>query len=123
MIGRTFVALVMTVTIAGAVDAPGLDAPLKNPTAKRLRSKAQQKWEAAHAIYARHRNVKTDEERPTADDFRKAVALAGGLADHASVRKIFRLPEGGLIQGQRIRVDLDDKVMPGDTITVEESFF
>ena len=54
---------------------------------------------------------------------RKAVALAGGLADHASTRKIFRLPEGGLNEVQRIRVGFDDVVMPGDTITVEESFF
>ena len=54
---------------------------------------------------------------------RKAVALAGGLADHASTRKIYRLPEGGLTDAQRIRVGLDEAVMPGDTITVEESFF
>ena len=54
---------------------------------------------------------------------RKAVALAGGLADHASTRKIYRLPEGGLTDVERIRVGLDEAVMPGDTITVEESFF
>ena len=54
---------------------------------------------------------------------RKAVALAGGLADHASTRKIFRLPEGGQDEVKRIRVGFDDAVMPGDTITVEESFF
>jgi polysaccharide export outer membrane protein len=54
---------------------------------------------------------------------RKAVALAGGLSDRASTRKIFRLPKGGLGEAARIRVGLDDAVMPGDTITVEESFF
>ena len=54
---------------------------------------------------------------------RKAVALAGGLADHASTRKIFRLPKGALGETVRVRVGLDDAVMPGDTITVEESFF
>ena len=54
---------------------------------------------------------------------RKAVALAGGLADHASTRKIFRLPEGGQDGIQRVKVGLEDAVLPGDTITVEESFF
>ena len=54
---------------------------------------------------------------------RKAVALAGGLADRASTRKIFRLPEAGDTEVQRVRVGLDDPVMPGDIITVEESFF
>jgi protein involved in polysaccharide export with SLBB domain len=54
---------------------------------------------------------------------RKAVALAGGLSDHASTRKIFRLPEGGQNGIQRVKVGLEDAVLPGDTITVEESFF
>lgn len=53
---------------------------------------------------------------------RKAVTLAGGLTERASARKIFLQPEGGS-ERDRIRVELDHAVTPGDIITIEESFF
>jgi polysaccharide export outer membrane protein len=52
----------------------------------------------------------------------KAISLAGGLTERASDRKIFLVPNGG-IEADRRRVGLDDALGPGDTITVEESFF
>jgi polysaccharide biosynthesis/export protein VpsN len=53
---------------------------------------------------------------------RKAVTIAGGLKERASVRKIyvFRERDGATV---RIRVDLNSRVSPGDTVIVEESFF
>jgi polysaccharide export outer membrane protein len=52
----------------------------------------------------------------------RAIALAGGLTERASDRKIFLVPEGAGEQDRR-RVDLDAAVNPGDAITVEASFF
>ena len=74
MIRRSFLALFVAATVAGAVDAPGLDAPLKSPTAKRLRKKAQAKWEDANAVFARQHSAK-EEDRPNTEELRKAVAL------------------------------------------------
>jgi polysaccharide export outer membrane protein len=52
----------------------------------------------------------------------RAISLAGGLTERASDRKIYLIQEG---QGEadRIRVDLDHEVGPGDTISIEQSFF
>jgi len=74
MIRRSLLALFVAANVAGAVDAPGLDAPLKSPTAKRLRGKAQGKWEEANAVFARQRTGK-EEEQPSTEELRKAVAL------------------------------------------------
>ncbi|MGA0266474.1 MAG: polysaccharide biosynthesis/export family protein [Lysobacterales bacterium] len=52
----------------------------------------------------------------------RAIALAGGLTERASERKIFLVSEGTGEQDRR-RVDLDAPVNPGDAITVEASFF
>ena len=52
----------------------------------------------------------------------RAIALAGGLTERASDRKIFLVPEGAGEQDRR-RVDLDAPVNAGDAITVEASFF
>jgi polysaccharide export outer membrane protein len=52
----------------------------------------------------------------------KAISLAGGLTERASDRKIFLVPDGGAV-AERMRVSLDDLVGPGDTITIEQSFF
>lgn len=52
----------------------------------------------------------------------RAITLAGGLTERASDRKIYLVPDGGL-QSDRRRVELDDLVRPGDSLTVEESFF
>ena len=52
----------------------------------------------------------------------KAISLAGGLTERASDRKIFLVPDGGVV-ADRVRVSLDDLVGPGDTLTIEQSFF
>ncbi|MDD2684789.1 MAG: polysaccharide export protein [Gallionella sp.] len=53
---------------------------------------------------------------------RKAVSLAGGFKERASLSKIFVVREGGM--GNRAeKIDLNTSVWPGDTVTVEESFF
>jgi polysaccharide biosynthesis/export protein VpsN len=52
----------------------------------------------------------------------KALALAGGLTNLASTRRIYVLREEAP-GNQRIRVSLDALVFPGDTLLVEESLF
>lgn len=52
----------------------------------------------------------------------KAVTIAGGFTERASQSKIFLVREGDR-SGKRIKVDLYELVHPGDTVTVEESFF
>ncbi len=52
----------------------------------------------------------------------KAVTLAGGFTDRASRRNIFLVPEGST-QEQKVKVNLDSPVRPGDTLIVEESLF
>jgi protein involved in polysaccharide export with SLBB domain len=67
-------------------------------------------------------------ERPGAYPFqpglnvRKAVSIAGGFKERASVNKIFIVRDKDAAH-QPARVDLNADVGPGDTITVEESFF
>ena len=51
----------------------------------------------------------------------KALALAGGMTEIASTRKIFILREG--IKSLRERATLESTVLPGDTIVVDESLF
>ena len=53
---------------------------------------------------------------------RKAVALAGGKTDRASGSKMFVNREGDA-EGEQRQVALDDPLMPGDILTIEESFF
>jgi polysaccharide export outer membrane protein len=52
----------------------------------------------------------------------QAIALAGGLNERGSDRriKVSRLVKGKLTE---ISVDLEDKVQPGDTITISGRFF
>lgn len=54
---------------------------------------------------------------------RKVVALAGGLSDRASTRRIFLVPENADPATDRLRVELDAPVAPGDVVTIEQSFF
>ena len=67
-------------------------------------------------------------ERPGAYPFqpglnvRKAISIAGGLKERASVNKIFIVRDKDAAH-QPAKVDLNADVAPGDTITVEESFF
>lgn len=51
----------------------------------------------------------------------KAIAMAGGMTNIGSERKMFLLREGA--SGQRQRVGLQTVVFPGDTLIVEESLF
>lgn len=51
----------------------------------------------------------------------QAISLAGGFSERASKSKIFLIPEEN--QSVRQRVELDSPVGPGDTLTVEQSFF
>jgi protein involved in polysaccharide export with SLBB domain len=52
----------------------------------------------------------------------KALALAGGMTNLASTRRIYLLHEDEPA-GKRLRVSLDALVLPGDTLLVEESLF
>jgi protein involved in polysaccharide export with SLBB domain len=53
---------------------------------------------------------------------RKAVSIAGGFKERASVNKIFIVRDKDAAH-QPAKVDLNADVGPGDMITVEESFF
>jgi len=53
---------------------------------------------------------------------RKAVSIAGGLKERGSVSKIFVVRDKDPTH-HPAKVDLNADVGPGDTITVEESFF
>jgi polysaccharide export outer membrane protein len=53
---------------------------------------------------------------------RKVITLAGGLKERASGSKWFLVPEGGS-EDQRQKVSEDTTVNPGDTLTIEQSFF
>lgn len=53
---------------------------------------------------------------------RKAVAIAGGFKDRALQSRVSIIHEGGDARTP-IKADLSTLVMPGDIITVEESFF
>lgn len=52
----------------------------------------------------------------------KAVALAGGLTERASKKRIFILKEQDPEQN-RYPVEMKNSIGPGDTVVVEESFF
>ncbi len=52
----------------------------------------------------------------------KAVAIAGGFSDRASRQKIFLVRDQDKTNTP-VHVDVNAPVGPGDTITVEESFF
>lgn len=52
----------------------------------------------------------------------RAIALAGGLTDRASTRKIFVTKAEGNSSDEK-RVPLSFRIQPGDTITVKEGFF
>jgi polysaccharide export outer membrane protein len=53
---------------------------------------------------------------------RKAVTIAGGLRERASIQKIFLVREQDP-SSRRVRVDINTPVAPGDSIVVEESLF
>lgn len=51
----------------------------------------------------------------------KAIALAGGLTDRASTRRMFVVRAGA--EGRQAKLSLADAVGPGDTVTIQEGFF
>lgn len=53
---------------------------------------------------------------------RKAISLVGGLKERASGSKWFLVAEG-TSENDRRKVDQDDLIRPGDTLTIEQSFF
>jgi len=53
---------------------------------------------------------------------RKAVSIAGGFRERASLSKIFVVRENDKTNTPA-HVDLNSPIGPGDTVTVEESFF
>lgn len=53
---------------------------------------------------------------------RMAVSIAGGFKERASESKIFVVREADPLHTQS-KIGLDGEVFPGDTVTVEESFF
>ncbi|AOS97225.1 Polysaccharide biosynthesis/export protein [Microbulbifer aggregans] len=52
----------------------------------------------------------------------KAAALAKGFTERASKKKIYVVRANDSSQ-KPLKVDLNDKLQPGDVVTVEESFF
>ena len=52
----------------------------------------------------------------------KAVALAGGFTERASSDKFFVVTEKQ-VGADPAQIDINHPVSPGDTITIEESFF
>lgn len=54
---------------------------------------------------------------------RKAIALAGGFTERASHSKIYVIHDNARATGEGDPIKLDDEINPGDTITVEQSFF
>lgn len=53
---------------------------------------------------------------------RKAISIAGGFEERADKENLKVLHENNL-KGKPARVNIDDKVRPGDILTVEQSFF
>ena len=53
---------------------------------------------------------------------RKAISIAGGFKERASREKIFVIRDDDPKQTQR-KVDLNAVILPGDILTIEESFF
>lgn len=53
---------------------------------------------------------------------RKAIALAGGLTERASESKMTVIRDGDASRTP-VRATLDTPIMPGDIITIEQSFF
>jgi len=53
---------------------------------------------------------------------RKAASLAGGFKERASISKIYIIRDGDPAQRSQ-KVELSTYVLPGDIVTVDESFF
>ena len=52
----------------------------------------------------------------------KAISLAGGLKERASQNKMFIVHEDDPTKAKN-KVNMNSEVLPGDVLSVEESFF
>ncbi len=52
----------------------------------------------------------------------RAIALAGGLTDRASTRKMYLIPASSQDQ-KRKKINMQAKIAPGDIISIKEGFF
>jgi polysaccharide export outer membrane protein len=52
----------------------------------------------------------------------RAIALAGGLTERASIKRI-TLTRGAGDERAVKKASLDTQVLPGDTITIDQGFF
>ncbi|MBY6211326.1 polysaccharide export protein [Microbulbifer agarilyticus] len=52
----------------------------------------------------------------------KAAALAQGMTERGSEKRIF-LTREGMAENQKVRADMSTKLQPGDVITIEQGFF
>ena len=114
----------------GSVRAVGLTvAQLQDELAKGLRGDYLVKPEVSVRV-VRHRPFYVRGQVRSSGGFpyilgltvEKAVTLAGGFTDRASLRNIYLIKEKGT-QEQKVKVGLDSPISPGDTIIVEESLF
>ncbi len=53
---------------------------------------------------------------------RRAIALAGGLTERASERRMTVVREADIDKSPKY-VDMEDLIMPGDTLTIDQGFF
>ena len=51
----------------------------------------------------------------------RAIALAGGLTDRASTRKMYVMKAGG--SGDEVRAAMSTTIAPGDIVSIKEGFF
>jgi polysaccharide biosynthesis/export protein VpsN len=121
----------------GQVVLPFGDFTAKGKTARELESAITQNVRGRLLVNPRV-SVTIDEYRPFFVDgqvgrpgaypyqpgltVRKAITIAGGLRERASVKKIYLLRESDG-SGAAVTADLNTLVAPGDTINVPESFF
>lgn len=76
----------------------------------------------------RHFYITGEVEKPGGFPFQpgltinKAISLAGGMTDRASENKMFVIRDNDSTQTPQ-KVQLNTPVMPGDIITIEQSFF
>jgi polysaccharide export outer membrane protein len=126
------------VTDAGTVPFPVLgEVPVLGRTVSEIEALITERLTGRYLVHPRV-SVWIDEyrsffvngmvEKPGAYPFqpgltvRKAVSIAGGFKERASENKIFVVRDRDAAH-KPVKVDLNSDIGPGDTITVEESFF
>ena len=100
-----------------AIESVARREPLINKAVEKERLMATLQDEMNHPELAETGLGNVDPER-----FDKAIALAGGLTDRASRRKMFVLKAASEKQRQE-RVSMGSRIHPGDIISIQEGFF